>query len=196
MLQTPCSQSIMYELKQNGLKKKSTIAILEDEKKRRGSVIDPKPESVFIPVQSHPSNEKLNELSKSIVFPKHTMKRINDEDAGELNTTLHIMQQNCGADADQPGKDTSMVDFGADVSQIMGESSFCQPKMVPALSAERMFSSCPEKELAKRSKKLFEDFLVISATKEAVRGTVLEGREAFKPEILWEFLEESETSNA
>ncbi len=192
MITTPCSQSVMYGPKP-GVQKKSKIAIVEEEKKRRVSVINPGP------IRVHLSNNNLTEFSKSIVFPKHTLKRITDEGA-DLNTTLHMIQQNY--ENEQMAKDNSGIDFNADESQIIADSSFCQvPQMAAPVSPkfhqhnDRIFASFAEKEPPKRSKLLFEDFLVVSVAEDEVKGVTLDGHEAFKPEILWQFKTDGEASS-
>ncbi len=176
-------------------KKKSTIAMVEeDKKKKRESVLDPKGNTSYFPgMAALPEEDALNNLSKSIVFPKHTLKRITEE-ACDLNATLHLIHENCYEDPKKMLDNTSVVDFMADDSQIlMMDSSVYLPKVLPSLSPRinkhKESSGVAEtgsEKVPKRSTQLFEDFLVIGADLTEIQGEV-KGGEVLKPAILWQY---------
>ncbi len=167
--------------------KKSTISIVESEKRRHESVITSRAESVFDPdCIVEEDEDTLNEVSKSIVFPNHTLQRIN-EDAAEINNTLQVIQQNRAAERQ---RESSVIDFGPSESQFPGDSSFVPPKIIPALSPRFM----QQLSLPRRSKQLFEDFLVIGATPEELSKE--EGKTGLDPAILWRFRKEEDSTSS
>lgn len=170
-------------------KKKSNIAMVEeDRKKKRESIFDPKNHTTFYPGLTNTlSQNDENILSKSIIFPKHAMRKIADQDI-DLNTTIHQICENYEETART--LDKKMVDdFMNDDSTILpNDQSVHIGTIKPSIEPQKRANFVEKKVpgAIPKNMRLFENFIVIGADLRELECEI-DGNEKLIPEILYEF---------